>query len=167
MPTKQYSFERHDTYQNQPGNLFGTRMTANFAAVEATNGTATTTMMTTTTTTVETYASLRIERTTTNSTIGPATQKQRGIVSFGIAPNRQNPFAGAGHDAIFNTWRRFSRQVLYWAPPFIAGYYIVQWATERYVERCSESCLRSLSGVGERRSLYDVQSANFALGTTS
>ncbi|CAK7222723.1 Cytochrome b-c1 complex subunit 8, mitochondrial [Sporothrix curviconia] len=63
--------------------------------------------------------------------MGPATQKQRGIVSFGIAPNRQNPFAGAGHDAVFNTWRRFSRQVLYWAPPFIAGYYIMQWATER------------------------------------
>ncbi|CAK7219110.1 Cytochrome b-c1 complex subunit 8, mitochondrial [Sporothrix bragantina] len=63
--------------------------------------------------------------------LGPATQKQRGIVSFGIAPNRQNPFAGAGHDAVFNTWRRFSRQVLYWAPPFIAGYYIMQWATER------------------------------------
>ncbi|CAK7209366.1 Cytochrome b-c1 complex subunit 8, mitochondrial [Sporothrix eucalyptigena] len=63
--------------------------------------------------------------------MGPATQKQRGIVSFGIAPNRQNPFAGAGHDAIFNSWRRFSRQVLYWAPAFIGGYYIMQWATER------------------------------------
>ncbi|ERT01777.1 cytochrome b-c1 complex subunit 8 [Sporothrix schenckii ATCC 58251] len=66
-----------------------------------------------------------------NNATGPATQKQRGIVSFGIAPNRQNPFAGAGHDAIFNTWRRFSRQVLYWAPAFIGGYYIMQWATER------------------------------------
>lgn len=65
---------------------------------------------------------------------GPATQKQRGIVSFGIAPNRQNPFAGAGHDAVFNTWRRFSRQVLYWAPAFITGYYVMQWATERYVK---------------------------------
>ncbi|EPE05682.1 cytochrome b-c1 complex subunit 8 [Ophiostoma piceae UAMH 11346] len=62
---------------------------------------------------------------------GPKTQKQRGIITFGIAPNRQNPFAHAGHDAIFNTWRRFSRQVLYWAPGFIAGYYAINWAKHR------------------------------------
>ncbi|KAJ4302381.1 ubiquinol--cytochrome-c reductase subunit 8 [Collariella sp. IMI 366227] len=43
--------------------------------------------------------------------------KQKGIISYGIAPNRQYPLAGAAHDAIFNTWRRFSAQVLYWAPP--------------------------------------------------
>ena len=64
---------------------------------------------------------------------GPKTQMQRGIITFGIAPNRQNPFAHAGHDAIFNTWRRFSRQVLYWAPGFIAGYYAINWAKHRYV----------------------------------
>lgn len=58
--------------------------------------------------------------------------KQRGIISYGIAPNRQNPLAGAAHDAIFNTWRRFRNQVLYWAPPMIAGYYIMNWAIERY-----------------------------------
>jgi len=59
--------------------------------------------------------------------------KQKGIISFGVAPNRQNPFAGAFHDAIFNTWRRFSSKVLYWGPTFAAGYYIVEWAAERYV----------------------------------
>lgn len=58
--------------------------------------------------------------------------KQKGIVSYGIAPNRQKPLAGAFHDAIFNTWRRFSTQVVYWAPPMIAGYYIMNWAIERY-----------------------------------
>lgn len=58
--------------------------------------------------------------------------KQRGIISYGIAPNRQKPLAGAFHDAIFNTWRRFSSQVLYWAPPMIAGYYIMNWAVQRY-----------------------------------
>ncbi|OAA67314.1 ubiquinol-cytochrome c reductase complex subunit [Niveomyces insectorum RCEF 264] len=63
--------------------------------------------------------------------LGPDTQKQRGMVTFGIAPNRQNPFAGAAHDAIFNTWRRFSRQVLYWAPVAFGGYYVITWATER------------------------------------
>jgi ubiquinol-cytochrome c reductase subunit 8 len=59
--------------------------------------------------------------------------KQKGIVSYGIAPNRQHPLAGAAHDAIFNTWRRFSAQVLYWAPPMIAGYYLINWAVERCV----------------------------------
>ncbi|KAL2757985.1 hypothetical protein ACRALDRAFT_1068444 [Sodiomyces alcalophilus JCM 7366] len=58
-------------------------------------------------------------------------QKQRGIITYGLSPNRQNPFAGAGHDAIFNTFRRFRSQVLYIAPPFIAAYYIMDWATER------------------------------------
>lgn len=59
--------------------------------------------------------------------------KQKGIISYGIAPNRQYPFAGAFHDAIFNTWRRFSSQVLYWAPPMVAGYYIMNWAIKRCV----------------------------------
>ncbi len=58
--------------------------------------------------------------------------KQKGIISYGIAPNRQFPLAGVAHDAVFNTWRRFSSQVLYWAPPFIAGYYIMNWAIDRY-----------------------------------
>ncbi|KAK4191531.1 cytochrome b-c1 complex subunit 8 [Podospora australis] len=57
--------------------------------------------------------------------------KQKGIISYGVAPNRQYPLAGAFHDAIFNTWRRFSSQVLYWAPATVAGYYIMNWAIER------------------------------------
>jgi hypothetical protein len=62
--------------------------------------------------------------------------KQKGIISYGIAPNRQYPLAGAFHDAFFNTWRRFSTQVLYWAPPMIAGYYVLNWAIERYGDVC-------------------------------
>ncbi|KAI1811556.1 cytochrome b-c1 complex subunit 8 [Poronia punctata] len=57
--------------------------------------------------------------------------KQKGIITYSLSANRQNPFAGAFHDAIFNTWRRFSKQVLYWAPPMIFGYYYMSWATER------------------------------------
>jgi len=57
--------------------------------------------------------------------------KQKGIISYGVSPNRQNPFAGAAHDAVFNTWRRFSAQVLYWGPSFVAGYYLVDWAIHR------------------------------------
>ncbi|KAI5853636.1 cytochrome b-c1 complex subunit 8 [Durotheca rogersii] len=56
---------------------------------------------------------------------------QRGIITYTISPNRQNPLAGAAHDAIFNTWRRFRMQVLYWAPPLIAAYYAMDWATKR------------------------------------
>jgi hypothetical protein len=58
--------------------------------------------------------------------------KQRGIITYGLSANRQNPFAGAGHDAVFNTWRRFSKQVLYVAPPFVFFYYVMNWAVERY-----------------------------------
>jgi hypothetical protein len=58
---------------------------------------------------------------------------QKGIITYGIAPNRQNAFAGAAHDAVFNTWRRFSAQMLYWAPAAITGYYVLEWATHRYV----------------------------------
>ncbi|KAI1081278.1 cytochrome b-c1 complex subunit 8 [Whalleya microplaca] len=57
--------------------------------------------------------------------------KQKGIVTYGLAPNKQNPFAGAGHDAIFNTWRRVRGQILYVAPPFIFFYYAMSWAIER------------------------------------
>ncbi|KAI2640179.1 UcrQ family protein [Xylaria nigripes] len=57
--------------------------------------------------------------------------KQKGIITYSMSPNRQNPFAGAAHDAIFNTWRRFSKQVLYFAPPFIAFYYAMSWSIER------------------------------------
>jgi ubiquinol-cytochrome c reductase subunit 8 len=65
--------------------------------------------------------------------------KQRGIITFGRSPNAQNPTAGVMHDAIFNTWRRFSSQVLYIAPPFILFYYAMQWATERYVAMANDA----------------------------
>ncbi len=60
------------------------------------------------------------------------TQKQRGIISYGVTPNRLNPLAGTAHDAVFNTWRRFSKQVLYFAPPILLGYYVLNWAIEKY-----------------------------------
>ncbi|TLS31036.1 hypothetical protein PpBr36_02830 [Pyricularia pennisetigena] len=60
---------------------------------------------------------------------GTPQQKQKGIVTYNVTPNRQRPFAGAGHAAVFNTWRRFKGQVLYIVPPFVAAYYIMDWAT--------------------------------------
>lgn len=59
--------------------------------------------------------------------------KQKGIITYGLAANRQNPVAGATHDAIFNTFRRTKSQIFYWLPVMAAGYYIMHWATERYV----------------------------------
>ncbi|KAI6245305.1 Cytochrome b-c1 complex subunit 8 [Erysiphe necator] len=58
-------------------------------------------------------------------------QKQRGVISYALSANNQRPFAGAFHAAIFNTWRRFSAQVLYIAPPFIIAYSTLQWAIKR------------------------------------
>ena len=57
--------------------------------------------------------------------------KQKGTITFGLSANRQNAFAGALHDAVFNTWRRFSAQVLYIAPPFIMGYFLMDWAVKK------------------------------------
>ncbi|KAI9845150.1 MAG: hypothetical protein M1837_005035 [Sclerophora amabilis] len=57
--------------------------------------------------------------------------KQKGITSYALSANRQRPLAGALNAAIFNTWRRFKGQVLYVAPPFVAAYFIMQWATKR------------------------------------
>ncbi|KAI0143922.1 ubiquinol-cytochrome c reductase complex ubiquinone-binding protein [Hypoxylon sp. NC0597] len=56
---------------------------------------------------------------------------QKGIISYTLSANKQNPLAGTAHAAIFNTWRRFSAQVLYVAPPMIFFYYAMSWATER------------------------------------
>ncbi|KAI9035385.1 ubiquinol--cytochrome-c reductase subunit 8 [Aspergillus affinis] len=53
------------------------------------------------------------------------------IATYSLSPNRQRPLAGAFNAAIFNTFRRFSAQVLYVAPPFIAAYVAMNWAIDR------------------------------------
>ncbi|KAH8754880.1 ubiquinol-cytochrome c reductase complex ubiquinone-binding protein [Hyaloscypha bicolor E] len=58
-------------------------------------------------------------------------QTQRGIIHYGLSANAQRPLAGTLNAAIFNTWRRFSHQVLYFAPPLILGYVAMNWAIER------------------------------------
>ncbi|ORY66544.1 cytochrome b-c1 complex subunit 8, partial [Pseudomassariella vexata] len=57
---------------------------------------------------------------------------QKGIITFSLSSNRQNPFAGAAHDAMFNTWRRTRTQILYWAPPLVMAYYLMNRAVTRY-----------------------------------
>ncbi|KAI9735427.1 MAG: hypothetical protein M1818_006433 [Claussenomyces sp. TS43310] len=56
---------------------------------------------------------------------------QKGVTTYALSVNAQRPLAGTLHAAIFNTWRRFSHQVLFFAPPMIAGYLIMGWAIER------------------------------------
>jgi hypothetical protein len=69
-------------------------------------------------------------------------QPQKGIVHYGLSANRQRPLAGTLNAAIFNTWRRFSHQVLYFAPPLVIAYYSMQWAIERFAfPRCNTSHL--------------------------
>ncbi|KAG0646352.1 Ubiquinol-cytochrome c reductase complex ubiquinone-binding QP-C [Hyphodiscus hymeniophilus] len=62
---------------------------------------------------------------------GTGSQPQKGIVHYALSNNRQRPLAGTLNAAIFNTWRRFSHQVLYFAPPMVIAYYSMQWAIER------------------------------------
>jgi len=63
--------------------------------------------------------------------LAPASAKQKGITTYLLSPNRQKPFAGAAHNAVFNTWRRFKGSVLYWAPPFVLLYFALDWANKR------------------------------------
>lgn len=53
------------------------------------------------------------------------------IATYSLSSNRQRPFAGAFHAAIFNSFRRFRHQVLYVVPPFIVAYATMNWAVER------------------------------------
>ncbi|KAK3636682.1 Cytochrome b-c1 complex subunit 8, mitochondrial [Elasticomyces elasticus] len=61
----------------------------------------------------------------------PKSQPQRGIVSYTISPNRQNPLAGALRAAVFNTFRRSRGQVLYWTIPLLMAGQAMEWANRR------------------------------------
>ncbi|EXJ77252.1 UcrQ family protein [Capronia epimyces CBS 606.96] len=56
---------------------------------------------------------------------------QKGVVTYTLSPNRYNPMAGALKNAVFNTYRRTYHQILYWLPPFVLAYFLMQWAIER------------------------------------
>ncbi|KEF62335.1 UcrQ family protein, partial [Exophiala aquamarina CBS 119918] len=58
---------------------------------------------------------------------------QRGIITYRLSSNRLSPLAHAGHNAIFNTFRRSRSQFLYVVPPFLLAYGLMSWAEERYV----------------------------------
>jgi ubiquinol-cytochrome c reductase subunit 8 len=68
----------------------------------------------------------------------------KGVVSYGVSPNRLRPFQSFFTKGIFNSVRRVKNQIFYIVPPFVVAYYSMQWAIERYV---SESAVRRLSGL--------------------
>ena len=59
--------------------------------------------------------------------------RQKGIVTYSLSSNRQRPLAGILNAAVFNTWRRFRGQVLYFAPPLVLAYLVMDWATQKSV----------------------------------
>ncbi|KAF2112944.1 cytochrome b-c1 complex subunit 8 [Lophiotrema nucula] len=56
---------------------------------------------------------------------------QKGVTTYVMSANRQNPLAGTLNAAIFNTFRRTRNQMLYVAPPFLIAYFAMNWAIER------------------------------------
>jgi ubiquinol-cytochrome c reductase subunit 8 len=77
-------------------------------------------------------------------------QPGRGVISYGVSPNRLRPFNGFFTKGIFNSIRRVRGQVLYIVPPFIAAYSIMQWAIERYVSGSAVKRSKMRLEVGDR-----------------
>ncbi|KIV96311.1 hypothetical protein PV10_00193 [Exophiala mesophila] len=57
-----------------------------------------------------------------------AIPKQTGIVTYALSPNRQRPLANAFYNAFFNTFRRSRAQFWYVVPPFVAAWWLLEWA---------------------------------------
>lgn len=72
-----------------------------------------------------------VEKEVDNRLMGTGSMPQKGIVYYGVAPNRQKPLAGALNSAIFNTFRRTRDQILWWAVPMLLAYAAMDWATKR------------------------------------
>ncbi|MDI1488560.1 MAG: ubiquinol--cytochrome-c reductase subunit 8 [Ramalina farinacea] len=58
-------------------------------------------------------------------------QPQKGITSYALSANRQRPLAGTANAAVFNVWRRFRAQALYFIPPLLIAYTTMNWAIEK------------------------------------
>ncbi|KAH7364821.1 UcrQ family protein, partial [Rhexocercosporidium sp. MPI-PUGE-AT-0058] len=56
---------------------------------------------------------------------------QKGIITFVLGANRQRPLAGVLHNTIFNTSRRCWSQIFYVVPPFLAAYFLLDWAEKK------------------------------------
>ncbi|KAJ4519108.1 ubiquinol--cytochrome-c reductase subunit 8 [Exophiala dermatitidis] len=67
-----------------------------------------------------------------------ATKPLRG----GQHPDPKNgvydPLAGIVKNAVFNTYRRTKHQILYWLPPLVLAYFLMDWAVEQLVADLEE-----------------------------
>ncbi|KAF9178660.1 hypothetical protein BGZ51_003064 [Haplosporangium sp. Z 767] len=60
--------------------------------------------------------------------------KQRGIVIYSLSPYEQRAFAGALHQAVFNTFRRVTGQAFYITVPFGLAYGVYSWGKENHLQ---------------------------------
>ncbi|KAL9546981.1 hypothetical protein MBANPS3_006404 [Mucor bainieri] len=64
---------------------------------------------------------------------------QRGVVTYILSPFEQKAFAGAAHNAVFNTARRVTSQVPYIGVAFGLGYFIYTSAVKRHTYLSSKA----------------------------
>ncbi|KAI8597474.1 UcrQ family protein [Dissophora ornata] len=74
--------------------------------------------------------------------------KQRGIVVYSLSPYEQLAFAGALHQAVFNTFRRVSGQAFYIAAPLGFAYSVYSWGKKNHEWRLSKEG-HAYHGAGE------------------
>ncbi|KAI1314441.1 ubiquinol--cytochrome-c reductase subunit 8 [Mortierella claussenii] len=58
--------------------------------------------------------------------------KQRGIAIYTLSPYEQRAFAGALHQAVFNTFRRVKGQAFYIAIPMGLAYATYSWGKKNH-----------------------------------
>ncbi|CAO0791024.1 unnamed protein product [Mucor circinelloides] len=64
---------------------------------------------------------------------------QRGVVTYILSPFEQKAFAGAAHNAVFNTARRVTSQIPYIGVAFGLGYFIYTSAVKRHTYLSSKA----------------------------
>ncbi|KAI9318501.1 UcrQ family protein [Dichotomocladium elegans] len=64
---------------------------------------------------------------------------QRGVVTYSLSAFEQKPFAGALHNAIFNTARRVASQIPYVGAAFGIGYLIYTTAKTKHAYLTSKA----------------------------
>nr|ADD24542.1 Cytochrome b-c1 complex subunit 8 [Lepeophtheirus salmonis] len=58
--------------------------------------------------------------------------KIRGTIYYSLSPMEQRAFTGAFTNGLPNLFRRFKRNVVFIAPPFITSYLIWDWGEKSY-----------------------------------
>jgi len=56
--------------------------------------------------------------------------KQKGVITYSLSPFRQRALKGAFKGYLFNGYRRFASQFVYWIVPVAIGYSTYTWANK-------------------------------------